>query len=95
MLDAEQQFKLFTINETCRLLSIGRSTVHVLIRKGALDPVSVLGATRITAESIERVVTGGYRKRDLAANDPENVKKRGRSKPTKRPNKPTGTKRAA
>jgi excisionase family DNA binding protein len=46
--------ELYTRTEACKLLSISMSTLYVLLAKDELRAVKVLGATRITAESVDK-----------------------------------------
>jgi excisionase family DNA binding protein len=48
--------ELYTRAEACRLLSISMSTLYVLIAKGELRAVKIVGATRITAESLNKLL---------------------------------------
>jgi excisionase family DNA binding protein len=47
---------LKTVKETQKLLNCSRSTVYKLINEGKLTRVKVLGATRITADSIAALI---------------------------------------
>jgi excisionase family DNA binding protein len=49
----------YTIIETARLLSCGRSLVYEEVRRGNLDLRKVGKASRITAASIHRLLAGG------------------------------------
>src|SRR5262249_176889 len=48
---------LHTIQNTCKILGCGRSTVYELIGKGRLDARKILTATRITDESIRALIS--------------------------------------
>lgn len=49
---------LLTVAETCRLLSLSRTTVFHLRRQGVLDERFVGGAVRVTYESVRRLAGG-------------------------------------
>lgn len=42
----------YRVDETCSILSIGRTTLYRLISEGKLRTVKLYGATRITDDSI-------------------------------------------
>jgi excisionase family DNA binding protein len=48
--------ELYTRAEACRVLSISMSTLYVLMAKGELKAIKILGATRITAESVGKLL---------------------------------------
>ena len=45
---------LYTVTETCELLSIGRSTFYKEVNEGRLVPIKIGRSTRITSESLVR-----------------------------------------
>ena len=45
--------ELFTIKETCKLLSVSRSTLHRMRERGELRPVMIDGAPRYARADIE------------------------------------------
>jgi excisionase family DNA binding protein len=48
----------YSINETARLLSIGRTTVYAMLADQRLEAVKVGTRTLVKAESIRRLVDG-------------------------------------
>jgi hypothetical protein len=55
------------IADTMALLSCGHSTVYELVKAGRLDVVKILGCTRITDESIRRLLSSGRKRASRAA----------------------------
>lgn len=51
----------YRINDTCRILSIGRSTLYGLIGKKKLKPIVIGGRTLIPKAEIERLIAEGSR----------------------------------
>lgn len=49
----------YSINETARLLSLGRTSVYAMIGDGRLDAFKLGRRTLVKAASIRRLVTGG------------------------------------
>jgi hypothetical protein len=47
---------LHGINDVQAMLSCSRSTVYLLINSGRLHAVKILGATRITDESLQKLI---------------------------------------
>lgn len=47
---------LFTVKETCKHLSIGRTLAYKLIAQGELVAVKLCGCTRVTRESVEGLI---------------------------------------
>lgn len=47
---------LFSINETCKQLGIGRTLVYQLIKRGELEVAKIAGRTLVTKESVKRLV---------------------------------------
>lgn len=45
-----------SIKTVCEQLSLGRTTVHALMKKEQLDVIRICGRTLITAESVEALV---------------------------------------
>lgn len=48
---------LYRIQEAMRLLSVSRATIYRMIQRGDLVAIKLGAATRITADSIEKVVS--------------------------------------
>lgn len=48
--------RLYSINDTCRILGIGRTTVYKLISQNQLLTVKIGRSTRVQASSINAVV---------------------------------------
>lgn len=53
-MEKQIETSLYRVGDTARLLSVGRSTVYLLLRSGRIDSVKIGRATRITATSITR-----------------------------------------
>ncbi len=47
-----------TVNDTCRALRLGRSTIYCLIGRGRLDTVKVGKRTLVKAASVRALVGG-------------------------------------
>ena len=50
--------RVYTINETARILSVSRSTIHKLINNKSLKTIRLCGHPRITRASIEDLLGG-------------------------------------
>jgi excisionase family DNA binding protein len=50
--------RAYTINETARILSVSRSTIHKLINNKSLKTIRVCGHPRITRASVEDLLGG-------------------------------------
>lgn len=48
----------YSINETARMLSLGRTSIYAMIADGRLDAFKLGTRTLIKAESIQRLVAG-------------------------------------
>ena len=48
--------EIYSIRDTCGLLGFGETKIRDLIATKALDAVKIGGSTRVTAESIRRLV---------------------------------------
>ena len=48
----------YSINETARVLSLGRTSIYALIGEGRLDIVKLGRRTLVKADSIRRLVEG-------------------------------------
>lgn len=46
----------YRIKDVCRTLSLGRSSIYGMIRKGQLNSVKIAGRTLILRSEIERLV---------------------------------------
>lgn len=46
----------YRINDVCRVLSIGRSSIYNMIRDGRLKSVSIAGRTLIPRSEIDRLL---------------------------------------
>lgn len=46
----------FRINDACRALSLGRSTLYKLIKQGKLRPITIAGRVLIPRAEIERLI---------------------------------------
>lgn len=49
---------VYSINETARALSLGRTSIYVMIADGRLDAFKLGRRTLIRAESVKRLVSG-------------------------------------
>jgi excisionase family DNA binding protein len=47
---------LFSTNDTCKQLRIGRTLVYQLIKRGELEVVKIAGRTLVTKESAKRLI---------------------------------------
>ncbi|NLH80108.1 MAG: helix-turn-helix domain-containing protein [Phyllobacteriaceae bacterium] len=46
------------MNDACKALSLGRSTIYKLINEGKLKSITIAGRTLIPRTEIERLVSG-------------------------------------
>lgn len=46
----------YRINDACRALSLGRSTLYKLISQGKLKPITIAGRVLIPRTEIERLI---------------------------------------
>lgn len=49
----------YSINETARALSLGRTSIYAMISDGRLEAFKLGRRTLVKAESIQRLVNGG------------------------------------
>lgn len=49
----------YSVNDACRISSIGRTRIYELIKNGQLKAVKIGRRTLIDAESLKRLVTTG------------------------------------
>ncbi|MDK9697158.1 MAG: helix-turn-helix domain-containing protein [Siculibacillus sp.] len=47
---------VYRINDACRTLSLGRSSLYKLINEGKLKPITIAGRTLIPRGEIERLI---------------------------------------
>ncbi len=47
----------YRINDACRALSLGRSTLYKLINEGKLKSITIAGRTLIPRSEIERLIS--------------------------------------
>ena len=51
----------YRINDACKALSVGRSSIYKLIKEGKLKSVTIAGRTLIPRTEIDRLIAGGAR----------------------------------
>lgn len=56
-MNASPEPLVFRINDACRALSLGRSTLYKLIAEGKLRSINIAGRTLIPRTEIERLIT--------------------------------------
>ncbi len=55
-MNASPEILTYRINDACRALSLGRSTLYKLINEGKLKSITIAGRTLIPRGEIERLI---------------------------------------
>lgn len=55
-MDTQPPVFTFRINDACRVLGLGRSTIYKLINEGQLKSITIAGRTLIPRQAIEDLI---------------------------------------
>lgn len=57
----ENQQKLYSIQQFCKILEIHRATFYAWVKRGFINPIRVGGKQMVTQEELNRILTEGNR----------------------------------